>query len=128
MRLFLYSLSALAVIALAYWAYNENYATQQALRRVEALQREIGANREKLSVLRAEWAYLNRPERLRDLVDLNYDALRLVPLSALNFADVSQVAYPDPALAAAARNVEKDVTNPVDLSAQTPATDKEAGK
>ncbi len=120
MRLLMYTLSAMAVIALAYWAYNENYATQQALKRVEALQAEIGRNREKLGVLRAEWAYLNRPERLRELVDLNYDSLGLVPLSAGNFGDVGLVAFP--------RDTGPELKNPIDLSAQTPQPQQEQTK
>lgn len=107
------TLMALAIIGLAYWAYNENYATQDAMRRVEELQKKIGQNREELSVLRAEWAYLNRPERLRELADLNFDALRLIPLSAEHFGDVEQVAFPlarpDPQIAG--------ITQPTDLSA-----------
>ena len=41
MRAFLYTVSALAVLALAFWAYEQNYETQAALERVEKLQDEI---------------------------------------------------------------------------------------
>ena len=67
MRAVLYALSFLAVMGLAFWAYRENYATQKSLRHVEDLQTEIGTLREALTVQRAEWAYLNRPDRLREL-------------------------------------------------------------
>lgn len=117
MRTLIFTLLALGVIGLAHWAYTENYATQTALRKVEALQAQIGQTREKLGILRAEWAYLNRPDRLRDLVELNYDALQLMPLSASHFGDAEQVAYPP-------LNVE-DLTNPVDLSAQFDGVDAE---
>jgi len=110
MRSLFYTLEALLVIALAYWAYNENYATQEALRRVDSLQSEIGKTRETLSVLRAEWAYLNRPDRLRELADLNFDSLRLMPLSPESFAEVEQVAYP--------RLVLEEISEPVDLVAE----------
>ena len=95
MRSLLFVVSALCVMGLAYWAYQENYRTQQALRDVEKLQRAIANNRESLGILRAEWAYLNRPDRLRELVMLNFERLGLLPLSAERFGQVDQVAFPD---------------------------------
>lgn len=96
MRGLLYTVSALAVMGLGYWAYYENYETQESLRTATSLQREIGSSRETLSVLAAEWAYLNRPERLRDLADLNFPDLELQPISPEQFGDVAQVTYPAP--------------------------------
>ncbi len=99
MRTILYLLSALAVIALAFWAYQENYRTQTALREAGRTQARIAEARERLSILRAEWAYLNRPDRLRDLADLNFDRLGLLPLRPESFGRVDQVAYPPAPLA-----------------------------
>ena len=42
MRGLLFGAFALCVMGLAYWAYYENYKTQDALRTASALQREIG--------------------------------------------------------------------------------------
>ncbi len=98
MRSFLYVLSALAVLALAFWAYRENYATQDVLRDVRGLQGDIADLREALSVQRAEWAYLNRPDRLRDLATINFDRLGLLPLQPEQFGHPQDVAYPSLAL------------------------------
>ncbi|AXQ92903.1 cell division protein FtsL [Cereibacter azotoformans] len=94
MRPVLYVLTFLAVMSLAFWAYRENYATQQALKDVSSLNREIASLREALSVQRAEWAYLNRPDRLRELAALNFDRLGLLPLEAAQFGTPAQVSYP----------------------------------
>jgi hypothetical protein len=86
----------LSLISLGAWAYRENYATQAAQREVTALQNEIAQLREALSVQRAEWAYLNRPDRLRELVTLNFDRLGLFPMEPTQFGAASDIAYPAP--------------------------------
>ena len=96
MRTLLFILSALAVIGSGYWAYRENYQTQDELDHVAGLRRVIGAARERLSILRAEWAYLNRPDRLRDLAEMNFDKLQLLALRPDQFGLIVQVAYPLP--------------------------------
>ncbi|AWZ21190.1 conserved hypothetical protein [Roseovarius sp. EC-HK134] len=108
MRSILYVLTALSVIGLAFWAYRENYRTQEAQANAQALQNAIGEARARLRVLNAEWAYLNRPDRLMDLVELNYDKLGLLPLQPYQFGRVDQVSFPKPA--------ELPITNPVDVS------------
>ncbi len=109
MRTVLYILTTLVVIALAFWAYRENYATQQALSDAERLHRDIRAAHARLAVLRAEWAYLNRPDRLRDLADINFDRLGLLPLAPEQFGIIDQVAYPTPEPLAITKGI--DVSN-----------------
>jgi len=113
MRSFFYVLSALAIIGLAFWSYQENYKTRASLKTVSGLQSRIGTAREKLAVLRAEWAYLNRPDRLRELAEINYNSLGLLPLSPEQFGKIDQVAFPAPDLG--------PVTNPVSVAADLEA-------
>lgn len=96
MRGALYFAAAAAVALTAFWAYRVNYAAQAALDRVSALREEIGREREALTVLRAEWAYLNAPDRLRRLVEAQAEALALEPMAAARFGDPSDIAPPRP--------------------------------
>jgi len=94
MRSLMFVLTSLAVMGLAFWAYRENYRTQGELGDSRRLQSEIADLRESLGVLRAEWAYLNRPDRLRELADINYGRLALLPLEPGQFGDVRAISYP----------------------------------
>lgn len=109
MRSFYFIVSALMVMGLAFWAYQENYATQQVLRDVSQIQREIGHQREELAVLKAEWAYLNRPERLRDLAEINFDRLGLLPFLPEQFGRVDQISFP------VKEDLLLELSNPVDV-------------
>ena len=94
MRPVIYVLSFIAVLGLGFWAYREHYDTREVLREVSALNSEIAGLREALSLQRAEWAYLNRPDRLRDLAAINFERLGLLPLMPEAFDRVDNVAYP----------------------------------
>ena len=96
MRSLVYVLTALGVMGLAFWAYQENYRTKEIRREATSLRGEIGLLREKMGVLKAEWAYLNRPERLRELVLLNFERVPLLPLEPEQFGSAREVAYPLP--------------------------------
>lgn len=91
MRTHYFVLSFFPVVALAWWAYSENYETKLAAERVKALQSEIGSARESLNWLYAEWAYLNRPERIAALVDRYFDDLQLVAFNAGRFGSAQSI-------------------------------------
>jgi hypothetical protein len=106
MRGFIYVLTAATVIGLAFWAYRETHLTQQAEAEMRGLQREIIALREALDVQRAEWAYLNRPSRLRELAEINFDRLGLLPFVPEQFGEIEQVAFPPAPLPMLSRPIE----------------------
>ena len=93
MRLFGLALLIVPVIALAWWAYRENYETRRAIKQVEGLEYAIGRNREMLGRLRAEWAHLNRPERLEALVELHFEELQLVPVTRDRFESALKIPF-----------------------------------
>ena len=96
MRMVIYAACIVGVVALAFWAYGEGYDTRATERAVARLEREIGARHRELSMLKAEWAYLNRPDRLHALAEMNFETLGLMPLAPEHFAQVDQVGYPPP--------------------------------
>lgn len=85
---------AVVCMALGYWAYDQNLITQERLREAERLERAIASERERLSILAAEWAYLNRPDRLADLVAMNAARMPLAPMAPAQFGEAHQIAYP----------------------------------
>ncbi|MBP7001411.1 cell division protein FtsL [Amaricoccus sp.] len=96
MRWGLYLSAAILVVVCATWAYRVNYATQEAANRVADLRADIAAEREALAVLSAEWAYLNRPDRLAALVAGPGAGLGLAPLGPGSFGETAMVAFPLP--------------------------------
>ncbi len=111
MKSVLFVLTALGVFGLALWAYQENYRTQQVLNETQTLQRQISAAQARLAVLQAEWAYLNRPDRLRELADLNFERLGLLPLRADQFGRADRIAY--------AEDPDLPVVDPIELQSIT---------
>ena len=93
LRNLIYTLTFACLVGLAFWAYQENIKTKNVIAKTEQLQKDIGIARARLSILNAEWAYLNRPERLAELVDLNFDQLQLVPLRASNFSEIRNINF-----------------------------------
>ena len=91
MKGFLISLLVMCVVALAVWAYSENYTTQRALNQVDQLNRDIASAKARLRVLNAEWAWLNRPERLSELARLNFENLELLHLQPDHFGQIDEI-------------------------------------
>lgn len=56
-----------------------------------ALEKSISSDKDEIHVLRAEWAYLSRPERVQKLAN---DYLELEPASGSQIADVKAIPFP----------------------------------
>lgn len=135
MRWLLYLSAAVLVGVCATWAYRVNYATQEASNRVADLRGRIAAEREALSVLHAEWAYLNRPDRLAALVKGPGAALGLAPLAPEQFGETAMAPFPpEPAVTASAPQApaagapgEGAAAGPAAAPSPTPAADLKEG-
>ena len=120
MRPLLYLLSFAMVMFLAFWAYRENYATQHQLKQMAAVQDQIATLRDEIAMQKAEWAYLNRPDRLRDLAAMNFDRLGLMPIEPQQLGSADQVAMPAPPELVIKGTVTTEATLPQpDITAKT---------
>ena len=98
---FLMVLSAAAV-------YDMKYEAEIAAENIRKKQAEIAQAHEDISLLKAEWALLTRPARMRDLLDRHQDILNLTPLSSNHIGTLADIP-------------EKPVAPPTDVPAERSA-------
>lgn len=91
MKTVLYLLAGVLVVLAASWTYTANYQVQDAEERVSALQRQITRERSRIAVMEAEWAYLNRPVRLRALVETYHPELQLITVDATRYMAINDL-------------------------------------
>ena len=89
-------INMVCVAVLAIGLYLVKYSVQDVQRNVASLKVELATEKESLHLLNAEWAYLNRPDRLRELTTINFDRLGLLPLEPSQFGAAQDVTYPLP--------------------------------
>ncbi len=85
MRLIILFVCSFCLIVVSVWAYNVNYKVRSAIKAVYYLSSEIEKKESRIKLLKAEWAYLNRPERLNRLITIHFSELGLLPLSHENY-------------------------------------------
>lgn len=91
MKSITYTFLTISVILLAFWAYKESYKAKATLNLINTINKDISYTQERLSVLKVEWSYLNRPDRLRALADLNFENLKLIELNTKHFGDLVNI-------------------------------------
>lgn len=81
-------LSLSMVLVTGFMLFNVSQQVQESERQLKKAQREIAREEEMVRVLRAEWAYLNRPDRLEALAaqylgmeHMDSDAVMVTPAS-----------------------------------------------
>lgn len=88
-RVFFVFMMLAAVVAMAA-LFQVKHEVQQQERRLEALNEQILRDQETIHILKAEWSYLNDPERLARLAERHLD------FQPMETAQVSRVAYLPP--------------------------------
>ena len=91
LRFLLFGTLIASTFALGLWAYKINYDSRAADQRVKELEKSILAANKQFKILNAEWAHLNRPERLRKLAEYYFFELRLTPINPDDFISFSDV-------------------------------------
>jgi len=85
--------TAFLAVLLAFGLYSLAHDVQRLQRQTGEVRRQIAQESQALQTLKAEWSYLNRPDRLQALVAANQAALGLVqslPHQTASFAALWQ--------------------------------------
>ncbi|MDC3107866.1 cell division protein FtsL [Paracoccaceae bacterium] len=90
-RLLLFSIVIISTFSLGLWAYKINYDSRAASQRVKGLEKSILSAKKEIKILKAEWAHLNNPDRLRKLVEYYFLELRLTPINPDDFISFSEI-------------------------------------
>lgn len=84
-----HSLLVLAFLASVTVAYFVSHQAKEAADKIVELNQEIREEEKKIGALRADWAYLNRGDRLADLVAAHQEALLLEPIALRQLAPLA---------------------------------------
>ena len=80
--------SFMMTVVLAVVLYTVKYDAQASIKRIKTLKVELRQEAETINILRAEWSYLNQPDRLQRLAKRYTE---LVPLSANQIVTVNNL-------------------------------------
>lgn len=85
----------LVIVVAAFLLYQVKYEVQNLRAQIAATERELAAERDSLHVVAAEWAYLNRPERIaalssKYLASDNVTVEQIAEIEAVPFPSVTE--------------------------------------
>lgn len=107
------TLAALALLAAtASGLYLVEHKVQGLERRLDRVNADLLASQKAIQVLKAEWSYLNQPDRLQDLAARYADRLQLAPLDPAQVVQDLSDLPPRPTPAAEAPGVAAVVPRP----------------
>lgn len=77
-----------ALVSSAVYAYSIKYETTLEAEQVQKLRAKAQRERDAIAVLKAEWQYLNRPDRLQTLADRHLDLQQLQIAQIVRAGDI----------------------------------------
>lgn len=92
-----------ALVSSALYAYSIKYETTLQAEQLQKLKAKAQREREAIAVLKAEWQFLNRPERLQALADKHLD---LQPLAIAQIVRLSDIPNRGPKVDSIGRKLE----------------------
>lgn len=85
---FLHVIAIGALVSSALYAYTIKYETTLQAEQLQKLRGKALREREAIAVLKAEWQYLNRPDRLQALSDRHLDLQTLAIAQIVRWSDI----------------------------------------
>ncbi|OYW68796.1 MAG: hypothetical protein B7Z40_01205 [Bosea sp. 12-68-7] len=92
-----------ALVSSAFYAYTIKYETTLEAEQVQKIRMKIHRERDAIAVLKAEWQFLNRPDRLQALAERHLD---LQPFSVTQVVRMVDVPNRGPKVDAIGRKLE----------------------
>ena len=80
----------LITLTASYALYRVKYEATDYSRQVTGLREEIAAERDLINVLKAEWSYLNEPQRIQRLADQYLELQALDARQIVTFQELSE--------------------------------------
>lgn len=105
MRIKTVSLLGVLLIAVSsFTMFNVVYKVQNAYKDLQELQRQYVEEKKSLHVLKAEWSYLNQPERLKQM------AAQYLQVQEIHMAQIESITLPSSAVQLASHDVPSSYT------------------
>ncbi len=92
-----------ALVSSALYAYTIKYETTLEAEQLQKIRMKAQRERDAIAVLKAEWQYLNRPDRVQALADRHLD---LQPFSVTQVVRISDIPNRGPKVDAIGRKLE----------------------
>jgi len=82
---------ALTSLAVLVAVYGLKYSVEEVAKSKTALERQIVKQQGELSLLQADWSYLNQPAHIQPIVDRHQDVLQLQVIKQAQFGSLADI-------------------------------------